>query len=195
MSLFSQVNHHHKNGSFKNKFLKTNSDYIYLDSTFSLVDGGSMEIIASAQSAFSFLFGNNSNLNMFVLFNTLSIQVRGSSGLSKTFTVTLNLNQVYNFLFERSADNLSLYIDNVLISTKALGVAESLIFDEVGLRGSSGTEPSDIEVYNFKLDDELFPLDEKSGYRVYGNKGTFGTRSTANAGGLTYINSTMIEKL
>lgn len=195
MSLFSQVNHHHKNGSFKNKFLKPNSDYIPLDSPYSLVSGESIEIVCSAQTGYSFLLGNNTASNIYVLYSTTTLTVRGSSGVNRVFVISTVLNQVYTYRLSRVGDNLSLYIDNVFISTNALGVGEALVFNQVGMRDVPPFDASDIQVMSLTLGDEIYSLDEKSGYRVYGNKGSFGTRVTSNAGGLTYINSTMIEKL
>lgn len=180
---------------FKNTLVKANNDFIALNSNFIIGDKDILKIRFSAQSTFSFLFGNNASLTYFILFNTSSIQVRGSTGISKTFIASFNLDQVYDLRLERNIDDLTLYIDNIFISTEALGAAEVLDFNQLGLRGNSGAEDADITIYSFQLNNETFNLDEKSGYRVYGNQGSFGTRITSNAGGLAYINSNVIQKI
>lgn len=53
----------------------------------------------------------------------------------------------------------------------------------------------DLEVYNLRFNNRWIPLDEKSGYAFFDKNGALGLRYTSNGSGLSYINSTMIEKL
>ncbi len=208
MGLFSQVNHHHKNGEYKNNFVKSNLDYINIDKSFVWANVSDIDL----ELTFDIDFVVSSPM-------TIGEYNHGSTGFLQTFINTSGILTVATYLpstpdydslvtvqlLESQPNVLRIFNREVFLNEILIGALDEAATN-IDVNGTTrrtwigaGTwNPSYYSLgsfYNVILNNELFPLDEKSGYRVYGNKGSFGTRVTSNAGGLTYINSNMIEKI
>jgi len=208
MSLLKAVINHKENGEFKNNFVAANKDKIIIDHDYGLINYVDLDFKVvfeySGPMGTGTLFavgkGNDpvtSSVLCWFLSNTLRVEIRQNNSVNA-------IKQIFSTSFIIGSNtleliNLNLYLNNVLVHTFTdHGV---LSIDYGGYPLSIGTFSYgnlyylNGSIYSVRFMNETFSLDEKSGYRVYGDQGSFGTRSTANAGGLTYINSTMIEKI
>ena len=206
MSLFTQVNHHHKNGEFKNNLVSVNNDYIEIDESLIWVNRSDIDVEVTFESVFSttqviYSKGIFANAASGLVFLRRDTSINGGtiiiSDISNANNLTISVNNFINGINTVRIKDLEVYVNDVLLTTMAEATCNinSIYQSRVGTYSYGLSSFLNGAVYSFSIGSELFTLDEKSGYRLYGDQGSFGTRVTSNAGGLTYINSTMIEKL
>lgn len=190
------------NGQYKNTLVSTNQDYLELNNDFTWVNLSDIDFEINLsdvqyipnQAIFGAGITNNASTGIVRLstsatgFALLISDVSGTNQISRGFNTSGTDKKV-------SLKNLELKIDDVVIETftdQTVNIDSSTFPATVGKLSYATLWFLDGEVGSFSVNGETFLLNETEGITFTGTQGTTGTRNTSHAGGLSYINDSMI---
>ena len=179
-----------KRGLYKNDLVGANGDYLALDSTIALSAGQEIN--------FTFELPNNSVQRFLGAMDDASayivLQTDGSvfvQLLSGGITIPIGGTVIGLNTIKLRESSGTYYFSANEGTEYTLVSGTTFSMEQVSRRLSSAR---DLILYSFEANGESFPLNEARGAEFYGSNGSSGTRITSHAGGLPYINDTMIQR-